>query len=101
VIDGAYDAQVRQRLYEAQQEVARLRGDRDRLELEIGPLRQQLDAASRRADRAEAALAAPCLEPLPEPLGIGLPLGPCVVTGPHMEHRDRAGATWWRRDGVS
>lgn len=45
----------------------------------------------------EARLAAPCTVPLPEPLGIGgrsVPIGPCIVTGPHVEHRDARGASW-------
>ena len=43
--DGYYDQQVRKRLHTTEQQVVQLRADRDRLEQEIGPLRQQLDAA--------------------------------------------------------
>lgn len=51
----------------------------------------------RRLKAAEAQLAAPCTAPLPEPLGIGgrsVPIGPCIVTGPHDAHRDAQGASW-------
>lgn len=51
----------------------------------------------RRLKEAEARLVAPCTAPLPAPLGIGgqsVPVGPCIVTGPHDAHRDARGASW-------
>ena len=54
----------------------------------------KLDQLRRRAQDAEARLAAPCLKPLPPSLSAVYPLGPCIVTGPHQEHRDARGASW-------
>lgn len=56
--DSAYEAQLRQQLYEARQEVTALKADRARLEDEVGPLRQRLAEALDRAEKAEALAAA-------------------------------------------
>lgn len=91
--DSAYEAQLRQQLYEARQETVSLRAERARLEDEVGPLRQRLAEALLRAERAEAALAAPCMEPV-RASNFGQPVGPCIVLGPHVEHQDSNGVRW-------
>lgn len=48
--------------------------------------------------QAEAQLAAvtvPCLIPPPALHGLGDGPSPCIVTGPHIKHRDADGAMWW------
>ena len=63
----------------------------------------KLDQLRHRAQHAEEQLAAPCMEPLPDPLGIGghsYQVGPCVVTGPHVEHRDANSASWTLHEGA-
>jgi hypothetical protein len=62
---------------------------------ELGRLRPENALLRRELRAAENRLAEPCTEEPPGP-GVSwlVPLGPCVVTGPHVEHRDASGTRW-------
>jgi len=70
------------------------RADREQERRVAGGMERANRALQQQVKDLEAQLAEPCMEPLPPSVSKVYPLGPCIVTGPHVEHRDPRGATW-------
>lgn len=73
--------------------------ERDRLHHLIRRAARHLGAEERGAllrlwEQQQAAWQEPCDVAPPPPFGHGHGIGPCLVTGPHKEHRDSAGTRW-------